>query len=132
MFDVLTDSFRVAINKIRFSDDEKSLKNALENLKKALLKADVHHKIVRDLLRDVEIETKAKGIGQANFLRSLKHHLLTILTTNGKQGFVFAPKPPTTVLMVGLQGSGKTTTTVKLANYLKLRQKKVLVVACDL
>jgi signal recognition particle subunit SRP54 len=132
VFDVLTDSFRVAINKIRFSDDEKSLKNALENLKKALLKADVHHKIVRDLLRDVEIETKAKGIGQANFLRSLKHHLLTILTTNGKQGFVFAPKPPTTVLMVGLQGSGKTTTTVKLANYLKLRQKKVLVVACDL
>jgi len=132
VFDVLTDSFRTAINKIRFSDDEKSLKNALENLKKALLKADVHHKIVRDLLRDVEIETKAKGIGQANFLRSLKNNLLTILTTHGKQGFVFAPKPPTTVLMVGLQGSGKTTTTVKLANYLKLRQKKVLVVACDL
>ena len=132
MFDVLTESFRTAINKIRFSDDEKSLKNALENLKKALLKADVHHKIVRDLLRDVEIETKAKGIGQANFLRSLKQNLLTILTVPGKQGFVFAPKPPTTVLMVGLQGSGKTTTTVKLANYLKLRQKKVLVVACDL
>ena len=102
MFDVLTESFRTAINKIRFSDDEKSLKNALENLKKALLKADVHHKIVRDLLRDVEIETKAKGIGQANFLRSLKQNLLTILTVPGKQGFVFAPKPPTTVLMVGL------------------------------
>jgi len=132
VFDVLTDSFRTAINKIRFSDDEKSLKNALENLKKALLKADVHHKIVRDLLREVEIETKAKGIGQANFLRSLKNNLLTILTTSGKQGFVFASKPPTTVLMVGLQGSGKTTTTVKLANYLKLRHKKVLVVACDL
>ncbi len=132
VFEVLTDSFRVAINKIRFSDDEKSLKSALENLKKALLKADVHHKIVRDLLRQVEIETKAKGIGQVNFLRSLKSNLTAILTTQGKQGFVFSPKPPTTVLMVGLQGSGKTTTTVKLANYLKLRQKKVLVVACDL
>ncbi len=132
MFDVLTDSFRSAINKIRFSDDEKSLKNALENLKKALLKADVHHKIVRDLLRQVEIETKAKGIGQTNFLRALKSSLTTILTVQGRQGFVFASKPPTVVMMVGLQGSGKTTTTVKLANYLKLRQKKVLVVACDL
>ncbi len=132
MFEVLTDSFRTAVNKIRFSDDEKSLKNALENLKKALLKADVHHKIVRDLLRDVEIETKAQGIGQANFLRSLKKQLNDILSVPGRQGFVFAPKPPTKVLMVGLQGSGKTTTTVKLANYLKLKQKKVLVVACDL
>lgn len=132
MFEVLTDSFRTAVNKIRFSDDEKSLKNALENLKKALLKADVHHKIVRDLLRDVEMETKANGIGQANFLRSLKKQLNQILSVSGRQGFVFAPKPPTKVLMVGLQGSGKTTTTVKLANYLKLKQKKVLVVACDL
>lgn len=132
MFEVLTDSFRSAINKIRFSDDDKSLKSALENLKKALLKADVHHKIVRDLLQKVEIETKAKGIGQVNFLRALKQNLTSTLTVQGKQGFVFAPKPPTKVLMVGLQGSGKTTTTVKLANYLKLRQKKVLVVACDL
>ena len=132
MFEVLTDSFRTAVNKIRFSDDEKSLKNALENLKKALLKADVHHKIVRDLLRQVEIETKAKGIGQVNFLRALKTNLTQILTVSGRQGFVYASKPPTKVLMVGLQGSGKTTTTVKLANYLKLKQKKVLVVACDL
>ncbi len=132
MFEVLTDSFRTAVNKIRFSDDEKSLKNALENLKKALLKADVHHKIVRDLLREVEIETKSNGIGQVNFLRSLKRQLNDILSVPGKQGFVFAPKAPTKVLMVGLQGSGKTTTTVKLANYLKLKQKKVLVVACDL
>jgi len=132
VFEVLTDSFRTAVNKIRFSDDEKSLKNALENLKKALLKADVHHKIVRDLLRQVEIETKAKGIGQVNFLRALKTNLTQILTVSGRQGFVYASKPPTKVLMVGLQGSGKTTTTVKLANYLKLKQKKVLVVACDL
>ena len=132
MFEILTESFRTAINKIRFSDDEKSLKNALENLKKALLKADVHHKIVRDLLREVEIETKALGVGKDNFLYSLKKQLYIILNVPGKQGFVYAPKSPTKVLMVGLQGSGKTTTTVKLANYLKLKQKKVLVVACDL
>ena len=132
MFEILTDSFRTAVNKIRFADDEKSLKKALDTLKKSLLKADVHHKVVKDLLAIVEKETKQNGIGQVNFLRSLKDNLTRILTAPGKQGFVYAPKSPTKVLMAGLQGSGKTTTTVKLANYLKLRQKKVLVAACDL
>ncbi len=132
MFGVLTDSFKSAINKIRFADDEKSLKKALDTLKKSLLKADVHHKVVKDLLRTVELETKQAGIGQLNFLKSLKTNLNTILSAPGKQGFVFSSKPPTVALMIGLQGSGKTTTTVKLANYLKQRQKKVLIAACDL
>ncbi len=132
MFEILTDSFKTAVNKIRFADDEKSLKKALDTLKKSLLKADVHHKVVKDLLKVVEIETKAKGIGQLNFLKSLKDNLTTMLTAPGNQGFIFSSKPPTRVLMAGLQGSGKTTTTVKLANYLKLRQKKVLIAACDL
>jgi signal recognition particle subunit SRP54 len=132
LFEVLTDSFRSAVNKIRFADDEKSLKKALETLKKSLLKADVHHKVVKDLLAVVEKETKQNGIGQLNFLKALKDNLNEILTAPGNQGFVFASKPPTKVLMAGLQGSGKTTTTVKLANYLKLRHKKVLVAACDL
>ncbi len=132
MFEVLTDSFKSAVNKIRFADDEKSLKKALDTLKKSLLKADVHHKVVKELLKHVELETKRAGIGKVNFLRSLKERLTQILTAPGKQGFVFASKPPTIAMMIGLQGSGKTTTTVKLANYLKLRQKKVLVAACDL
>ena len=132
MFEILTDSFKTAVNKIRFADDEKSLKKALDTLKKSLLKADVHHKVVKDLLKIVEIETKAKGIGQLNFIKSLKDNLETILSVPGKQGFVYASQAPTKVLIAGLQGSGKTTTTVKLANYLKLRQKKVLIVACDL
>ncbi len=88
--------------------------------------------MVKDLLKVVEVETKAKGIGQLNFLTSLKDNLTTTLTAPGNQGFVYASKPPTRVLMAGLQGSGKTTTTVKLANYLKLRNKKVLIAACDL
>ncbi len=132
MFGSLTDSFKTAINKIRFADDEKALKKALDNLKKSLLKADVHHKVVRELIKSVEIETKRAGIGKESFLKSLKENLLNILDTGGKQGFVFSPKPPTVALMCGLQGSGKTTTTVKLAYYLKLRKKKVLVAACDL
>ncbi len=132
MFEALTDSFRSTINKIRFADDEKALKKALDNLKKSLLKADVHHKVVRELLKQVELETKKRGIGKESFLWALKENLTQVLTAPGHYGFVFSSKPPTVVLMAGLQGSGKTTTTVKLANYLKLRKKKVLVAACDL
>jgi len=68
VFEALTDSFRSTINKIRFADDEKALKKALDNLKKSLLKADVHHKVVRELLKQVELETKKRGIGKESFL----------------------------------------------------------------
>ncbi|GAB6074138.1 signal recognition particle protein [Nautilia lithotrophica] len=133
MFDKISDGFKSAINKIRMKDDEKALKKALDELKKNLLKADVHFKVVKDLLREVEIETKRAGIGKANFLKALDKALTKILTAPGNYGFVYASKPPTIVLMTGLQGSGKTTTTAKLANYLKqFKKKKVLMVAADL
>ena len=132
MFEALTDSFKSAINKMRFAGDEKSLKKALDTLKKSLLKADVHHKVVKELLQNVEKDTKAVAIGKESFLLALKNNLTDLLTAPGHQGFVFASKPPTKVLMCGLQGSGKTTTTVKLALYLKNKKKKVLVAACDM
>jgi len=132
MFESLSNSFQSAINKIRFKDDEKALKRALDELKKSLLKADVHHKVVKELLSVVEKETKLKGIGKENFLSALKSELTQILTAPGKQGFVYSSTPPTVVMMAGLQGSGKTTTSGKLAYYLKLRKKKVLLAAADL
>jgi len=134
MFDTLTDSFKNAIGKIRFHDDEKALKKATAELKKSLLKADVHHKVVKDLISSVELETKKSGVGKDNFLRALQNKLTDILTIEGApKGFTFASKPPTVVLMIGLQGSGKTTTTGKLAYFLKeQKKKKVLVIAADL
>ncbi|WP_457592133.1 signal recognition particle protein [Hydrogenimonas sp.] len=132
MFESLSSSFQNAIGKIRFKDDEKALKRALSELKKSLLKADVHHKVVKELLSVVERETKLAGIGKENFLKALKEELTEILTAPGKQGFVYSPTPPTVVMMAGLQGSGKTTTSGKLAYYLKLRKKKVLLAAADL
>lgn len=132
MFGVITEGFQNAISKIRFQDDEKALKRALEELKKSLLKSDVHYKVLKELLSDVELKTKQSGIGKENFLSALKESLHTILTAPGNYGFIFAPKPPTIVLMAGLQGSGKTTTTAKLSHYLKGKQKKVLLAACDL
>ena len=47
MFEIISESFKNAVNKLKTIDDEKALKNALETLKKALLKADVHYKVVR-------------------------------------------------------------------------------------
>ncbi|SFV51701.1 Signal recognition particle, subunit Ffh SRP54 (TC 3.A.5.1.1) [hydrothermal vent metagenome] len=134
MFDTLTDSFKNAIGKIRFHDDDKALKKATTELKKSLLKADVHHKVVKDLISTVEIETKKNGVGKDNFLLALQNKLTDILTIEGApKGFTFASKPPTVVLMIGLQGSGKTTTTGKLAYFLKeQKKKKVLVIAADL
>jgi len=134
MFDTLTDSFKNAIGKIRFHDDDKALKKATTELKKSLLKADVHHKVVKDLIATVELETKKNGVGKDNFLKALQDKLTDILTLEGAaKGFTFASKPPTVVLMIGLQGSGKTTTTGKLAYFLKeQKKKKVLVIAADL
>ena len=133
MFELISDSFKSAVNKLKTIDDEKALKNALETLKKSLLKADVHFKVTKDLLTSVESEVKAKGIGQKHFLDAIKNNLTNILTPENKiSEFRFSPSGLTTVLMIGLQGGGKTTSTIKLANYLKLRKKKVLVAACDL
>ncbi len=132
MFDALTDSFTSAIKKIRFHDDDKALTKALNELKKSLLKADVNHKVVKELITKVQIKTKANGIGKDQFLDALRSTLYELLEIGGNKGFIFAPNPPTVILMTGLQGSGKTTTTGKLANYLKNKQKKVLIVAADL
>lgn len=133
MFDSLTSSFKSVVGKIRYKDDAAALKRAIGELKKSLLKSDLHHKTTKELLTKIELETKANGIGQDSFLKALKNALTEILTATGNQGFVYSAKSPlTTVLMTGLQGSGKTTTTGKLANYLKTRNKKVLVAAADL
>jgi len=132
MFDTLTNSFTAAIKKIRTFDDEKALAKALVELKKSLLKADVNHKVVKQLIDEVGIETRKGDIGKDQFLEALRLTLHKLLEVGGNKGFVFAPNPPTVILMTGLQGSGKTTTTGKLAYYLKSKQKKVLIVAADL
>jgi len=133
MFENISSSLKGVFNKLRFKDDEKALKKALDELKKLLLKSDVHFKVVKELLQKVEKDTKEKGIGKGTFMKALEDNLTEILTAPGNYGFVFSSKPPTVVLMAGLQGSGKTTTTAKLANYLKqMKKKKVLMVAADL
>lgn len=133
MFDTLTNSFKGIVSKIRFQDDEKALVRSLDELKKILLRNDVYHKVAKEIIAQIESECRknnANGISRDDFKSALEHSLYSVFS--GNYGFTYAPKPPTIVLMVGLQGSGKTTSSAKLANYLKLRGKKVLLASCDL
>jgi len=103
--------------------------------KLALLEADVNYKIVKEFINDIQ----EKALGQ-DVLKSLtpgqqvikivKDELTNLLGgTESKINFV--PNPPTIIMLVGLQGSGKTTTAGKLANLLRKQGKKPLLVACD-
>ena len=114
---------------------ESDLKEMLREVKLALLEADVNYKIVKEFISSVQ----EKALGQ-DVLKSLtpgqqvikivKDELVELL--GGEESKInFTPNPPTVIMLVGLQGSGKTTTAGKLANLLRKQGKKPLLVACD-
>ena len=114
---------------------ESDLKEVLREVKIALLEADVNFKIVKDFTKTVE----EKALGQ-DVLKSLtpgqqvvkivKDELVELL--GGEDSKVtFSSNPPTIIMLVGLQGSGKTTTAGKLANLFRKQGKNPLLVACD-
>ena len=119
--------------KARITDSD--LKEMLREVKLALLEADVNYKIVKDFI--TTIQDKAQG---ADVLKSLtpgqqvikivKDELVELL--GGTESKInFTPNPPTIIMLIGLQGSGKTTTAGKLANLLRKQGKNPLLVACD-
>ena len=114
---------------------EGDLKEVLREVKLALLEADVNYKIVKDFIKVIE----EKAVGQ-DVLKSLtpgqqivkivKDELVDLL--GGEDSKIsFSSNPPTIIMLVGLQGSGKTTTAGKLANIIRKQGKKPLLVACD-
>ena len=115
---------------------ESDLKEMLREVKLALLEADVNYMIVKEFITSVQ----EKALGQ-DVLKSLtpgqqvikivKDELVELL--GGTESKInFTPNPPTVIMLVGLQGSGKTTTAGKLANLLRKQGKKPLLVACDI
>ncbi len=114
---------------------ESDLKEMLREVKLSLLEADVNYKIVKEFINTIQ----EKALGQ-DVLKSLtpgqqvvkvvKDELVELL--GGTESKInFTPNPPTVIMLVGLQGSGKTTTSGKLANLLRKQGKKPLLVACD-
>lgn len=114
---------------------ESDLKEMLREVKLALLEADVNYKVVKEFINTIQ----EKALGQ-DVLKSLtpgqqvvkivKDELVELL--GGTESKInFTPNPPTIIMLVGLQGSGKTTTSGKLANILRKQGKKPLLVACD-
>ena len=114
---------------------ESDLKEMLREVKLALLEADVNYTIVKEFINTIQ----EKALGQ-DVLKSLTHGQQVIkivkdelveLLGGTESKINFTPNPPTVIMLVGLQGSGKTTTAGKLANLLRKQGKKPLLVACD-
>ena len=114
---------------------ESELNEMLREVKLALLEADVNYKVVKEFVNSIH----DKALGQ-DVLKSLtpgqqvvkivKDELIELLGGTDSK-IAFSPNPPTVIMLVGLQGSGKTTTAGKLANLLRKQGKKPLLVACD-
>ncbi len=138
MFDTLTDRFDGIFGKLRGKGklSEKDVDEALREIRLALLEADVNFEVVKSLvarIRDRAVGdelSKALNPGQ-QIVKIVLEELTESLGGEAMQ-ITFAPKPPTVVLMAGLQGSGKTTNSAKLANLFKSQGRNVLLVGADL
>jgi len=137
VFESLTDKLQGAFRKFgsRGVVTEEDLDQALREVRMAMLEADVNFKVVREFTSRV----REKALG-AEVLRSLTpaqqvidivHGELVELLGGAAPKLATSPQPPTVVMVVGLQGSGKTTSIAKLANLLKKQGQRPLVVACD-
>jgi signal recognition particle subunit SRP54 len=139
MFDTLSEKFQRIFKKIRgqSSLSEANMNDMLNEIKVALLEADVNYKVVTKFLDDV----KQDAIGQQVLLKvnpsqmitKIVHDEIEKLLGSDKAVINYDPKKPTIIMLVGLQGTGKTTTAAKLGNLMKTKlNKKVLFAACDI
>jgi len=137
VFEGLSEKLQNVMKKIRGSArvSEKDVKEMMRDIKLALLEADVNFKVVKDFINTVS----ERAVGQ-EVLESLTpgqqvvkivHEELIKLMGSVPSKLTYSPAPPTVYMMVGLQGSGKTTTSGKLANMLRKDGKRPLLVACD-
>ena len=138
MFDTLSDRLQAALHDVRGRGrlDEDSVSRAMREIRLALLEADVNFKVVKDFVERV----RARALG-ADVTKSLTpgqevvrivHDELTTLMGSGDSKLAFASKPPTVILLAGLQGSGKTTAAAKLALLLRKEGHSPALVAADL
>ncbi|MBI2359615.1 MAG: signal recognition particle protein [Deltaproteobacteria bacterium] len=130
MFETLTEKLELTFRKLRGQGkiSERNIEEALREVRLALLEADVHVKVVKEFLDSV----KSKALGQEvlasltpdqHFLRIVRDELAVMLGGEGRE-LELKGAPPVVLMLVGLQGSGKTTTVAKLALYLRKAKKR--------
>ena len=138
MFDSLTDRFEGIFSRLRGRGrlGEAEVDEVLREIRLALLEADVNFKVVKDLLARIKARCLeadlSKSLTPAQVVIKIVHAEL-IATLGGQTlKITFAPKPPTVVLLAGLQGSGKTTAAAKLARWFKQQGRNPIMVGADL
>ena len=137
MFDELSEKLEATFSRLRGRGvlSEADIKEGLREVRRVLLEADVSFQLTREFLE--RVEAKAVGVSSlrtvspAQQLIKIVHDELTAMLGERREGLKLSSVPPTVVLMVGLQGSGKTTTTAKLARKLKAEGRPTRLVACD-
>ena len=139
MFDDLSQKLDGVLAKLRQRGvlTEPMIREGLREVRRVLLEADVNFQVTRDFLKRVQEKAlgdavlKSVSPGQ-QIVKIVHDELVTLLGGEEALGLQWAPSPPTVVMLVGLQGSGKTTTVAKLARRLARQGKKPLMAACDI
>lgn len=138
VFEGLADKLQGALQKLKGKGKltEKDVKDAMREVKLALLEADVNFKVVKDFIdkvkdRSVGVEVM-ESLTPGQQVIKIVNEELTALMGMTQSKLTFSSKPPTVIMLVGLQGAGKTTTGGKLGGYLKKQGKRPLLVAGDI
>ncbi len=137
MFDALTARLEGVFKKLRGRGklSESEVKEALREIRRVLLEADVNYKVVKEFISRVEEravgETVLKSFTPGQQVIKIVYDELTHLMGDSAKQMTFSHLPPTVVMLVGLQGSGKTTTAAKLATFLRSRGKSPMMAAVD-
>jgi len=137
MFESLTDKLQGVFRRLggRGTITEKDLDEALREVRLALLEADVHYKVVREFVQGVKERALGaevtKSLTPMQQVIDIVHQQMIDILGGGHSRLERAKSPPTVVMLVGLKGSGKTTTTAKLALHLRHQGENPLMVAAD-
>ena len=137
MFDQLSDKLDGVLSGLRQRGvlTEPMIREGLREIRRVLLEADVNYQVTRDFMKRVEEkalgERVLKSVTPGQQLVKVVHEELTSMLGEKRSPLALAPIPPTVIMMVGLQGSGKTTTAGKLARKMKREMRQTRLVACD-
>ncbi|HEX8831480.1 MAG TPA: signal recognition particle protein, partial [Longimicrobium sp.] len=137
MFDQLSDKLEGVFSGLRQRGvlTEPMIREGLREIRRVLLEADVNYQVTREFMKRVEEkalgERVLKSVTPGQQIVKVVHEELTSMLGEKRSPLALAPLPPTVIMMVGLQGSGKTTTAGKIARRMKREMRQTRMVACD-